>query len=153
MSTRRTVGQTIKAACRKCLSLDRPQDHGYDCLGKTCPLYPGMPYRGKAPTKTLQPDGQPVYEAERMVMLAREIPKRRPTKTMLRRQCRMCVPDKDPYTDREIRDCEHNTCPLFPWRPMQPGGMPKTPSLVAAAKRRRRISIFTPRRRTHESAH
>jgi hypothetical protein len=132
---RLTPAQTIRAMCRKCLCL-RKGEPGYDCLGATCPLYPAMPFRGRSPSRKTQPDGPPAHEVERMAELAKTHPRRTAVKAMLRDQCRTCIPDKDQNEPESTHlDCTDEACPLFPWRPMQPGGMPKSPSRVSMARR------------------
>jgi len=68
-----------------------------------------------------------------MKSLALSHPPRRPTKRMIRDQCMMCIPDE--YVDGKLVDCTATHCPLFPLRPMQPGGMPKNPGRAAASRR------------------
>ncbi|MBM3473915.1 MAG: hypothetical protein FJX75_11650 [Armatimonadetes bacterium] len=136
-----TPKQAIRAMCRHCLCLKKGQP-GYDCLGKTCPLHAGMPFRGMHPTRKVQPQGTPSHEDERMKALALSHPPRRPTKRMIRDQCMMCIPDE--YVDGKLVDCTAQHCPLWPFRPMQPGGTPRHPTRVRQAAERNTPQGFRP---------
>jgi hypothetical protein len=122
-----TVRNAIFRQCVRCLCLPNARS-GYDCLGRTCPLYPAMPWRGKHPPKTIQPNGPPEHEVERMAELAKTHPKRRPSRKMVHDQCMMCIADD--FVDGKLVDCVDTVCPLYPLRPMQPGGTPKSQAHV-----------------------
>jgi len=136
-----TAKQAIRAMCRSCLNLVKGQP-GYDCLGASCSLYEGMPFRRTHPTRKVQAQHTPSYEDERMKALALSHPPRRPTKRMIREQCMVCIPDE--YVDGKLVDCTKAQCPLFPLRPMQPGGMPRHPTRVRQAIARNTREGFKP---------
>jgi hypothetical protein len=129
-----TPRQAILAMCTRCLCLTSTRS-GHDCLGRTCFLYPAMPWRGKHPSKSIQPQGTPAHEDERMMEFATSYPKRRPSRKQIHDQCMTCVPDE--CDAGKLVDCTGTDCPLFPLRPMQPGGMPKSEAHVAKYRRAR----------------
>jgi hypothetical protein len=94
-----------------------------------------MPWRGKPPSGSIQPQGTPAHEDERMMEFAISHQKRRPSRTQIRDQCTTCIPDE--YEAGKLVDCTGRDCPLFPLRPMQPGGVPKSEAHVAKYRRAR----------------
>jgi hypothetical protein len=54
---------------------------------------------------------------------------RRASKGLVSAYCRHCQPG-------DTTDCGGDDCALFPWRPWQPGGQPKTRIVTGAQKRR-----------------
>jgi hypothetical protein len=114
---RPTVAQAIRRFCLECVGATSARG-AFDCISDLCPLYPCMPFRGKAMPKSLSPGG--IY-AERDEARAKELastPKRRPSLRLIHAQCRQCQPG-----DRT--DCG-GPCALYPYRPWDgPGKAPR----------------------------
>jgi len=102
----------IKAKCLQCL--DAKTGRGaFDCIGRSCPLYPAMPFRGR---KLADQTEDPVFDAK-IKELAAEIPRRQPSRTLVRKMCAACNPDRE--------HCTSQTCPLLSLTQLQPGGQPR----------------------------
>jgi len=132
-----TVSQAVRQMCLGCLGANTAGT-AHDCLSSLCPLYVCSPFRGRLVPKsqrgTVWVDtgrkrkGKAVGtmvdmydEASATAVIAahqKKFPRKRPSMTLLNKMCYACQPET-----RE--DCAKVECPLFFWRPWQPGGRPK----------------------------
>ena len=107
-----TVSASIRRFCLDCLGATSGRG-AFDCGSKACPLRPATPFLGKPMPPYLR---GPSYQGE-----PSPVPRRRPSRKLIREQCRQCQPN-----DRD--DCMATDCPLYPYRPWDGPGK--------AAKRR-----------------
>jgi len=70
----------------------------------------------------------PIYAASPF----RQTGRRRASKSLVVQYCRHCQPG-------DQSDCGTEDCALYPWRPWQPGGQPKTRPLTESQRRRLRL--------------
>jgi hypothetical protein len=123
-----TVAACVRRFCLACLGAENARN-AFDCESASCPLYVCMPFQKKAVPRHLAPPrdaaGPDGCEGQTTPRLA----KCRASKVLVAAFCRDCQPE-----DR--RDCGAADCPLFPWRPWQPGGQPKVRAMSESQKRR-----------------
>lgn len=126
--TIRSPARAVRQFCLECVGGGSGRN-AFDCLSAFCPLYACMPFQGKPMPKHLAPPRDAAEPDGRGEQAVPSLPKRRPSKALVAAQCRDCQPG-----DRT--DCDAADCPLFPWRPWQPGGQPKLRAMAESQKRR-----------------
>jgi hypothetical protein len=98
---RPTPAQAIRRFCLDCLGATSGRG-ACDCGSRACPLRPASPFLGKPMLVTMRAhdySGEPARVA-----------KRRPSRALIRAQCRQCQPG-------DTSDCMAEDCALYPHRP------------------------------------
>jgi hypothetical protein len=120
-----TVRACIRHFCLDCLGATSGRA-AFDCGSQLCPLRPASTFLGKPMPLTMRTED---YSGE-----PARIAKRRPSKSLIRAQCRECQPG-------DHTDCEAEGCALYPYRPWSgPGHVTKreaSPAQREAAARGR----------------
>jgi len=120
-----TVAACIRRFCLECLGATSRRA-AFDCGSEVCPLRPASPFLGKPMPLAMRTED---YDAE-----PPGVAKRRPSRALIRAQCRQCQPD-----DRD--DCESEDCALYPYRPWvgpgKAGQRKASPAQLEAAARGR----------------
>ena len=120
-----TVGACVRHFCLECLGAGSGRA-AFDCGSKVCPLRRASPFLGKPMPLTMRTEdygGEPA-----------RIAKRRPSKSLIRAQCRQCQPG-------DTTDCLAEDCALYSYRPWSgPGHVARrkaSPAQLEAAARGR----------------
>lgn len=118
-----TIRTCVRQFCLDCLGAPTARS-AFDCQSRVCPLYTCSPFR--------------------------KVGRRRATKAHVSAYCRHCQPEDHsdcggPYVLPDGSFAQPQ-CALFPWRPWQPGGVPKTRTLSEERRAKLRAGGFPGRR-------